>query len=351
MSALEYHQQYSRTRHTKHVHIFDMNNYYENSFNYYINYDDHIKNEIRMFNKKYEKYNNTNNEKNKNSILQLIGTHEDVKISIDTTKSFASIHWYKRWFDKLFHKNKTQLIVKLAEQAGYNMAFNINIITDYVDTQIKKINTIKDKTIIENNYDDIINNKTILPEYERVYPNVIECINQRIYYLGKHVNKELVLNDKKFNGIVAMKYLLLPEYKFNKFKIAMIENDLLYLGIDNKILNKINILFKLENELNMKRFIFDDLIKEKLEKYINIFYDNINDLILFCPDSNSKNKNIEALTKKFDKIESIDQIHKFICDIYNSFGEIIDIDKKRIQQVIKYIKFDFNNNIKKILNQ
>ena len=350
MGAMEYHQQYSRTRNAKHVHIFDMNNYYEDTFNYYINYDDHIKNEIQLFNKKYEKYNNTNNEKNKNSILQLIGQYDDEKISIDTTKSFASIHWYKKWFDKLFHKNKTQLIIRLSEQAGYKISFNINIITDYVDTQIKKINTIKDKTIIENLYDVIINNKTIPTEYERVYPNVIECINQRIYYLGKHVNKELVLNDKAFDGIINMKYLLLSEYKFNKFKMTMVENDLLYLGINNKILNKINILFKLENELNMRRFIFDDLKKEKIEKYINIFYNNINDLVLFCPDSNSKNKNIKALTKKFDKIESVDQIQKFIGDCYNSFGEIIDIDKKRIQQVIKYIKFDFNNDIKKIYN-
>ena len=349
MAGLEYHQQYSRCRNAKHIHIFDMNSYYETSYNYYINFDDHIENEIWQFNQKYEKYNDdTTNHKDKNSILQLIGTYKDDRITIDVTKTFTNIHWYKRWIDKLFYKNKIQLVVKLAKQAGYSVNYIVNDIIDYVDTQIKKINMTKDKIIINDLYEDIINNKQLSPENERLYPNIIECINQRLYYLGIHANKELVLDDKKFNGIVNMKYLLMSQYRYNKFKTAMIESDLLYLGIDNKILNKIYILFKIENKLNMKRFIFTDLIKEKLEKYINILYSVIDDLTLFCPDSNSRVKNIKALTKKFDKFESIDQVQKFIADCYNSFGEIIDINKQLIKRTIKYINFDINNNIKTI---
>lgn len=351
MSGLEYHQQYSRTRNAKHIHIFDMNSYYESSYNYYINFDDHIKKEFWIFDKKYEKYNdNITNEKTKTSVLQLIGTYNDETISIDTTKSFTHIHWYKRWFDKLFYKNKIQLLYKLAEQSGYNINYVVDNITDYIDTQIKKINTVKDKTIIENLYDEIINNKKISDEHERIYPNIIECINQRLYYLGKYSNKELVLDDDKFNGIVSMKYLLMSEYRYNKFKVTMINNDLLYLGIDNKLLNKIHVLFKLENELNIKRFAINKLINKKIEKYINILYNIIDDLIIFCPDSNSRKKNITSLTKKFDKFKSLDQIQKFICDCYNSLGQIIEIKKKRIHQIVKYVEFDFNNNIKKIYN-
>ena len=340
MGALEYHQQYSRCRNAKHIHIFDMNPYYETSYNFYINFNDHVQNEKELFKNKLEKYNEYNASK---SIEPLISKYEDADIVIDTEKSFTNVHFYKTWYDKLFSRNKIQLVSKLAEQAGYT----INYITDNIsDTCTKHINLFKkqiktDNEHIEEIYDAFINNDTISEEHKRMYPNVIECINQRIKLLGNNAQKDIVLDNKKFNAIINKKYLDMTFTEYNIIRHKIISNDIPQLGLDNRLIYKIDMLYDIEELLEIKRYALNDINKKNLNKYIKNLLDINNKLHIFGNETNSIKKNINMIKKRIEKIERIDQLQKLLADFYNTLGNIIEYKKKLdSDRIIIYYKFN-----------
>ena len=77
-----------------------------------------------------------------------------------------------------------------------------------------------------------------------MYPNVIECINQRVKILRKYATKEIILNNKLFNGIVNKKYLDISKKEYDKVKskIEKIINKLYVFGHESFSIKKISML-------------------------------------------------------------------------------------------------------------
>jgi hypothetical protein len=153
---------------------------------------------------------------------------------------------------------------------------------------------------------------------------------------------EILSDEKNFNTFINRKYLDLSLDDFNKFKCSDDKENISIIQKDHKLINKINFIFWLEHLLNIKRYHIEsieidniDLIKEQLLK-------KINDLILLSDGTKSKAQLIKRYKTKIDKLFDNETIKNFIVDCYNSFGDIINVIRKRIRnkstKKLEYIK-------------
>jgi hypothetical protein len=347
MGALEYHQQYSRARDCKEVILLDMNPYYETMHNYFITFNECV----IIINKLFEQYKQDHSKSCKQFDVtnDLCSNLEYGNIKIDKTKSFSNIHYYKSWYDKLFSRNKIQLVVQLAKEAGYIIDYKKIIIDetlfDEKGNRIEKdatfIGAIKyEKDIRSDLYDIIMDNKPINKKYKRICDNLKELIKSRMTILGDEYTKELILNDKLFEAHISKKYLYMKENDYKKLKIDLTNKDIPNVVCYNILIQKIDGLFYLEKMLNIDRFkiskikksIDIKIIKESLIK-------NIDKISSFNSYDMSVKKREKRMITKIESINHIDQLQKFLADCYNTFGKIISYTVTKNEKRNIYSKF------------
>ena len=117
---------------------------------------------------------------------------------------------------------------------------------------------------------------------------------------------------------------------------------------DNKIINRINSLTLIEKIIGIERYQIKNIKKNINIEEIKIkLLEKINVIIILFEAIESKSKLLNRITIKINKIKYHDQLQKFVCDCYNSFGNIIKYDakakyktinKKKIKR-IKYYNF------------
>ena len=345
LSSLEFFQQFSRSRNTKAVNILIIDSYYDKKINKFITFDEHKQNELIA----YKNYKNQHIQlcKNYNVVDQLCSKIDIFGSEINTETIFAKVHFYKTWFDKLFSKNKFQLVFKIAEENGYEITHhNLPMVVD-----IKNLNEclIDNKLKIKNIIKDIANGNNITNE--RIKPNIIEQYNARKKILdfddeGLDENQiEILCDDKKFDGFINKKYLNLTEEEFNRIAIKLNNTDIPQLAKDNKIINKIYAIKMIENILGIKRYEINKInpdiklydIKIKLREK-----DNINKILSLFDGIESRAKLFVRFNSKIDGIQYYDQLQKFMADCYNSFGDIIKYEAKMTSKKIKSIRYQRN---------
>jgi len=327
MTALEYHQQYSRARNCKCVNILVVS---QSKFkNKYISYDKNMAEQEQKYNNYKDNYDILL--KKYKLVDELCATLSIEGITINKNSIFAEIHYYKTWYDNLFNRNKVQIIELLAKESGYTIEHK------KLKGKFKKISY---KKAIDNFNDQLeIIGKNIYDEIEfddnnkAVSSNIMEQIENRKKFiefddLTRDDLKEIITENKKFTTYLNKKYLDLDREKFDTVVINIAKNEIPQLAKDNKLLNKIKILFELEELLQVKRYdinkivISDDIVKT-LKSSIN----------KICPLFDGKiGHNIakSRLINSINKITNTNRLQKFMADCYNNLGNIIIVNKKRI---------------------
>ena len=113
------------------------------------------------------------------------------------------------------------------------------------------------------------------------------------------------------------------------------DNYIGFLVKDNKIINKIKVLFWLEELIGMKRFEINEIDKiDSLDCIKNSLLADIDKIIILFEGIESKKKLINRMINKINDINYNDQLQKFVSDCYNSLGDIISYDTKKIKLVI-----------------
>lgn len=354
INSMEYHQQYSRARICNNVNILDLNHNYKFMNNYYISLDDHILEEDKIFENKKK---NQNEQCKKYKIINEMC--EDFNLNkniINKQNIFSQIHYYKTWFDKLFNNNKMQLVIKLAEEAGYNINFiELELNKDSLD-QCKKLKqsvTNYEKEILEI-IKKIIETSEDIKDY-RLRESILEGIFARMKYFGIHDIKdiyedlkEFIINIDKFKTNMNKKYLNLSKDNFDKFVIQINNKEIPQFSFDNKIIKKIYIIEELENIFGINRFKINDIKTDiNIKKIKDTLISKKENIIKLDDDATVSNKILlNQIIKKINKITSYNLLQKFICDCYNKFGDIIQFSKHRKRINTKLVTvYHFNDYI------
>jgi len=334
MSALEYHQQYSRARDCREVIILDMNHLYKTKYNYFIT----PKESKEQVDREFEQFKQDNSKscKKHQTADELCSIIKYGNIQIDKDKSFSNIHYLKTWFDNLFSKNKMQLVIQLAKEAGYIIDFKKleidETLFDETGKRIEKDNTFNgvakyEKDIRSDLYDIIMNNKTVDKKYKRIYDNLKELIKTRLDMLDGDESKELILDDRLFEAHMMKKYLYMKKDDYEKTKIDLINKDIPKIACYNDLIHKIDGLYYLEKVLKIKRFDINSIDENiNIEKTKKILLKNTDKLYVFNDITLGKKTKEKRIIAKINKIIYYDQLQKFMADCYNAFGKIISFN-------------------------
>jgi len=336
MSALGYHQQYSRSRNVENINILILDPHFLTNKNYFVTFEEHKKEEEKEF-KNYKKYQSKLCKKY--DVLDELCSKFGINgVEIDNASLFAEICLYKTWFDKLFSNNKFQLVLKIAEENGYHIELKELAVTK----EIKGLNKClkKDKIKISKITESIVKGNECTND-DRIRPNIIEQIKAREKLLKINEDEisdkqiELLCDDKKFQAYINKRYLDLSEDDFNKTIISFNNNDLAYLAKDNKIIGKIKSLQKIESLLSIKRYGINNINKEiNLDNVKAELLKILKDIIVLFEGTESKTKITKRIQAKINKIKFFDQLQKFMADCYNSFGDTIKCDSEFMEKVI-----------------
>ena len=407
MSALEYHQQYSRACNCKHVHIYDLNPSYEQANIQRIDYETHVSELTSWTEFKMNRYTTFCNPQNNphlkwSSEIQELYSSPDLHtgaLKLDPSKPFAAIHLYKTWFDSQLTRGKLQFVSRLAEEAGYSVKYEYyNImVPDKPKKSILKNNMLtSDQIKIDRIYDDIEkghDNPRILDKYSNMYSNVKDFIGRRISKLreiaksvamrrfgevmdaflygdnfgsrGKFISggngdsndsngnddneiklfrtlvydtinnimvtKRHVLSDKMFNFLCCANYFHKSRGEFAAICQDKINKDLIEIGVDNLWINKMMMLFKIEEILGIKRFDVEGILEEDWREKKEQIEELCDDLHVFLISVKSNETKSFLMKKRLEKIDRYDQFKKFVAEIYNTFGPIFRWTKKTIR--------------------
>ena len=190
----------------------------------------------------------------------------------------------------------------------------------------------------ENNddiFEEIIKNNDKINKMYPVNIHIIDIIKTRIDIL-ECKDKNIILNDDKFEKELCIQLLNMNKDKYNLKKIQINKYECLFI---TKILRKIDVLYEIEDILEIKRYAVNDIYDKKLNIYTKKLLDINDKLYIFGNDTHSKKKNISIMNKRIDKIERIDQLQKLITDFYNTLGDIIKFNKKISKNITHYYDF------------
>lgn len=350
MSPLEYIQQYSRARNTKAINILITNSKYMQFKNKFISFKKNKqieKKDFRLFKKEYNKI-----IKKYNLVNELL-INNQLNDEIDDNSLFSAVHYYKTWYDRLFSNNKIQLIKLLAEESGLTIN-DINLkITKSINDLTLKDSIIEFENKIVSLSDKIYNEiKDFNDNDKKIAINIMQQIENRKKYLDlsdlKLQNddylKKIITSEDEFNTYINKKYLEKPKDEFEKFIANMAKVDLAYIQKDNKLINKIKILFKIEELINFERFKLRKIKPndEELKKIKENLLKMNDEIIIFFQGLKSKKCLSIKIKNQINKINCPNKLAKWIANLYNSFGNVIKIGTK-----IKLIKIA-NNKRKKI---
>ena len=203
------------------------------------------------------------------------------------------------------------------------------------------LNELSDFDII-NIYANIGNSENTFADYQN-HKNILEeKIDNRLRYLGIFQStlkqnpelKEIIIDDNIFEGCVKSLLLFLDNEDIKNNKIDDFLDGLPMIEKDNRIFKRLELLEWIENKLGIKRFCIQDiqLTIDNGKKFVNELREQ-KDLLTSLEDSTLSSKNIwTRVTKKLDKLTTLDRIQKFVSDIYNTFFDnLISYNSKRIQ--------------------
>lgn len=88
----------------------------------------------------------------------------------------------------------------------------------------------------------------------------------------------------------------------------------------------------MEEIVGIKRFDVEAIEEGKLEDIKNKLLNSLDKLTCFGYENNSDNKNKAAIKKAIEKIQYIDQLKKFVADIYNTFNNFINYKNNKVFQ-------------------
>lgn len=353
MNALEYHQQINRSRNAENVNIL-INNSFNKFKNKFISFEKSCSEENKIYAKHKEEY--TELAKKYQVVNELCSCLSlDGELSINKESLFANIFYIKTYFDKLFFYNKLDIIKLLSIEAGFTI----------IDKELEIIKTIKSSDDAIKAYDKkikkvtkkILNNQKITEQHEKqIAVNTHEQIEARkkiLLFDGLNYESmsKLLVDPEKFQTYINRKYLQLNKENFEKIKIKINSSEIPQLIKDNKILNKIKVLFDIEEKINFERFDVNNikLNDKELENAKKYLTDKIKDICLFFSGDKSNRILEERKKNKISNIITTNQLQKFIVDLYNSFGDIfkvstkikrINVNKVKVQMTI--FKFSLN---------
>lgn len=211
-----------------------------------------------------------------------------IKDAFEKVKHFFSIY-----------NNKQLLIDFLIKDGNFKIYF------------IKPYNDLSDEEKFTKNICKIENISDILNL------NNIQFCNEKnfIDYISKYLFQ---LNHKQFQHIFYNHYNSFGKYKY--------------------ILDKINTCFWFENILNIKRLYINDIYDDiNIDNVLNKFTNNVDKFVCFFKTIESKNKTIQSINNKIDKIKLTKPLfknshfQKFIAECYNNvINNVISIERKNI---------------------
>jgi len=333
MSSIEYHQQINRCRNATNSHVLFLNQSRYKLSNHYIPFDSFREIE----NNRYIEYKNEmNNIDAKYNLVDELCSSMDFSGNAKIQENlFTLIHYLKTWYDEIFAKNKVELIEMLAREAGYSISYkNLNDSHTFDNTDFKtRLNDFNNdrkteltdiaKCVVNENVGDV-KNKILLEQL---------LLRSKILKINKCDNLEaLLIDEKKINTFINKKYLDLSFDEFNRFRSSTDKQELSIVHKDNKLINKIDLIFWLENLLKIKRYDINSINISDVEPVKKALIEKLDSLILLSDGIKSKSGLNKLYQTKINKIETNDNIKSFIADCYNSFGDIIKTQNKQIRK-------------------
>ena len=181
----------------------------------------------------------------------------------------------------------------------------------------KPYNDLSDPEKFTKNISKIENILDILNLNNIQFSNETEFID----YISKYLFQ---LNYNKFNNIFKLKYDNFGKYKF--------------------ILDNINNLFWLENKISIQRLQVNNINENiNIDIILDEFIHNVDNFVGFFKGNESKNKTINIINKKINKIKKIKpsfkytHFKKFVAECYNRIiNNVISIKRKEIHHKKNY---------------
>ncbi len=149
-------------------------------------------------------------------------------------------------------------------------------------------------------------------------------------------------DENKFNTYLNKYYINRTKGELDKIRLSYANNNIPEIYRSSNLFDRINVLFWMENTLNIKRF---DLYGIKLNdatdiaNYKILFMTNIDKFLLLNKNIASDKKIKLIITNRINKIDSLNKLQKFVADCYNQIGEYIEVISKN--KFIKNLKKHF----------
>jgi hypothetical protein len=335
MDSLQYYQQCSRARNCEVVNILILDQYYDKRYNTFISFEENKQKEMNQ----HDFYIKGSNSSVINELCSNITING---VEMNNNSLFSEIHYYTTWYNRIFNSHKMQLVKKIAENVGYTInEIKLIVKTDgHVVTPNGSKVLLKDKQLVTFISEKVLKGDKLDDNEKKIGDVVSVQPSAKINYLknqgydietsieaGEHI--DLVSNDKIFNTFISRKYLDLSNKEFDEVSAKIISNEIPILAKNNSLINKIKAIQIVENIVGIKRYQINDIGEidvVKIKAKLNEFKWNI--IVLFDCGTGKKTL-ISNLTKKIEKLDSVNSIQKFVADCYNSFGNIIDYKSKR----------------------
>jgi hypothetical protein len=221
--------------------------------------------------------------------------------------------------ENAFHKVKQFFSIYNTKQ----LLIDFLIIDDNFKTFFTKLyNNLSDEDKFTKNISKIEDILDILNLNNIQFRNETEFID----YISKYLFQ---LNYNKFNDIFKSKYNNFGKYRY--------------------LLDNINNLFWLENKISIQRLQINDINENiNFDNILDEFINNIDNFVSFFKGCESKNKTINVINKKINKIKKIkpsfkySHFQKFIADCYNQIiNDSIAIINKEIRNKKTYVGISY----------
>jgi len=338
MDALQYHQQYSRTRNAIGYDIYDLSPFSQNTKNSYITYESNRKYQINLINEKYSTHKKlAQNQKSENTVdgIAIIGNKK-----INMGDAFMEINMFQSWMKRITQHNKMQLFTKLAEECGYVITYkNMNVIDINFDTRaIKEYYTNNIKNIRQKILD---NCKDMTDDTLNMYETQLEKVDNHLKFLNASIEtitdeaQKIVIDDKKFENYVSGIYLRLDKNTYNQKKINANNNNLKEFIGKEDIFKKIDAMEWVENLVGVvNRCDVNSINKneQEIQEIIKKIVDNIKAMYIFDSSRGMKEfikRETEFLKKR---VTTNDQLQMYVAEKYNKISEGIIKYEKKVKQ-------------------
>jgi len=376
MDALQIHQQYSRTRNTKEVIIFDLSPFtlwnsedskgdkgekdaknpkdktsreIEKSIkkNKFVSYDCNKYYQTMMCNEEYKNHITLTKELNVVDELAIAFVNEGKQLY--SIESFSKMHFFYTWLKRLFEHNKMQLWTQLAKDAGYEIKY-VEYEVEKLENEVEEVFNDYEQTVVEV-LDDLIKNGNERTEKDfnklRMKENLAKRLDNHLNFLGittKEITPDirgLLLDENKFNNYVNRIYLDMDKDTHSRNKTRVANNSFAELLSKNNIYKRIDHICYLEKLLGIERYKIDDINKtnEEICEIKKTLLKEIKMLIQMRSDKNNCGKKIENIfMDKIKKIECNDHLQMFMVHCYNCISRNIFAwkTKRVITNIPKY---------------